>query len=56
MREIDPCRYEHDGFHLSYDGETGYWTATDPQGEFLTTIADLKEAMIFIETAALYDE
>ena len=52
MREIDTCTYQHKGFRISYDGGTGYWTATDPEGEFMTTIADLKEAMSYIETAA----
>lgn len=56
MRQIDTCTYEHQGFIIAYDGETGYWTATDPQGEFMQTIADCQEAMIFIETAATYEE
>ena len=56
MREIDTCTYEHQGFRISYDGETGLWTATDPDGEFMTTIADLKEAMIYIEDAAAHAE
>ena len=57
MREIDQCNYEHEGFHISYDGEYGVWTATDPDGEFLATITGgLKEAMIYIETAAHYNE
>ena len=25
MREIDTCTYEHQGFRISYDGETGLW-------------------------------
>ena len=56
MEQIDTCTYEHEGFRISYDGETGLWTATDPQGEFMTTIADLKEAMIYIEDAAAHAE
>ena len=57
MQRIDHCTYENvDGFRISYDGETGYWTATDPDGEFLTTIADLKEAMIYIETLSAYTD
>ena len=57
MREIDQCTYEHEGFHISYDGEYGHWTATDPDGEFLANINDtLDEAMIYITTAAEYDE
>ena len=56
MREIDTCTYKHEGFTICYDGETGIWKATDPEGEFMATIADLKEAMIYIETVASYDE
>ena len=57
MREIDTCTYEHQGFRISYDGETGLWTATDPDGEFLDNIAGgLKEAMIYIEDAAAFAE
>ena len=56
MEQIDHCTYEHEGFRISYDGATGYWTATDPEGEFMTTIADLKEAMIYIEDAAAHAE
>ena len=56
MKEIDACNYEHEGFTISYDGETGLWTATDPDGEFMTTEADLKEAMIVIEDAAAFAE
>ena len=52
MKMIDTCTYQHKGFTISYDGEYGVWTATDPDGEFMTTIADLKEAMIYIENAA----
>lgn len=55
MREIDQCTYEHEGFPIEYDGSTGYWTVTDPKGEFLTTIADIEEAMIYIETTASYE-
>ena len=50
MREIDTCTYEHNGFRICFDGEAGVWTATNPQGEFLTTKGDLREAMIYIET------
>ena len=56
MRRIDHCTYEHEGFRISYDGETGVWTATDPEGEFMTTEADQKEAMIIIEDAAAAQE
>ena len=57
MRQTDTCTYENvDGFRITYDGESGVWTATDPDGEFMTTIADLKEAMIYIETASVYME
>ena len=57
MREIDACTYEHEGFRISYDGETGLWEATDPDGEFLDSIdSGLREAMIYIEDAAHYSE
>ena len=56
MREIDQCHYEHEGFEIVYD-EYGVWTATDPDGEFLANVSSgLKEAMIYIETAAHYNE
>lgn len=55
MKEIDSCHYEHRRFHIKYDGEYGVWTATDPDGEFMSTITDLKEAMSYIETAANYN-
>ena len=54
MKRIDHCTYEHEGFTISYDGETGVWSAYDPNGEFMTTEADLKEAMIVIEDAAAF--
>ena len=57
MREIAQCHYEHEGFEIVYDGEYGVWTATDPDGEFLANVSSgLKEAMIYIETAAHYNE
>lgn len=51
MREIDQCTYEHEGFHISFDGEYGHWTATDPDGEFLANITGgLEEALIYLES------
>ena len=52
---IDSCTYRNpEGFTIEYDGETGLWTASDPDGEFLDTIADTREAMIYIDTCAVY--
>ena len=52
MERIDHCTYEHEKFVISFDGGTGVWSAYDPNGEFMTTKDDLKEAMIVIEDAA----
>ena len=52
MERIDHCTYEHEKFVISFDGGTGVWSAYDPNGEFMTTKYDLKEAMIVIEDAA----
>ena len=56
MERIDHCTYEHEKFVISFDGGTGVWSAYDPNGEFMTTKYDLKEAMIVIEDAAAFDE
>lgn len=54
---IDSCTYQNpEGFTIEYDGETGLWTATDPDGEFLDTISDCREAMIYIDTCAVYHD
>ena len=56
MERIDHCNYEHQGFRISYNADYGVWEVRDPNGEFLANRADLKEAMIFTETEATYEE
>ena len=46
---IDSCNYENvEGFSISYDGESGLWYCYDPDGEFIETKSDCREAMIAI--------